>query len=121
MMKYILTVGAIILFLLWGRYIFTSGDILGLFFISGFILLGSWAFFFYEKNPRKEKTTHYYICVYFTKRGERLRIFENPIGRVVGQYHVKKTDYLDVVNTMKNLSMQLHIPVFREEDDFLNQ
>lgn len=82
-------------------------------------MLGVWAVMFHEPLGKLKKTKNYYICRYFTKRGERLRIIEEPTGTVLAHYPIKSTDYGDMVKALHALSKQLNIPVFREEDDYL--
>lgn len=106
--------------IVWGQHVFRTGSIPGVFAIACFVLAGAAFILYYEKNPKKEKILFYYICLYFTKRGERLRICEKPNGRILGQYATKEFDYLTIVNTMNKMSRQINIPVFREEDDFLD-
>ncbi len=117
------TYGFIILTIIgviWGQYVFRTGSIPGVLAIVCFVLAGSAYILYHDKSPRKEQILFYYLCLYYTKRGERLRILEKPTGRVLGQYAVKEFDYLTVVDTMNKMSRQINIPVFREEDDFID-
>lgn len=74
---------------------------------------------FHEPLGKIKKTKYYYICRYFTKRGERLRITDKPVGTTIAHYSIKDTDYTDIIEAIKQLSRQLNIPVFRDEDDYL--